>query len=75
MLTPEIGFARHRGIYRLADFLYSERPDLMLLVSLVANRKEVPRGLQSRHSTDLHGYGHDAVEASHDRPQRISPQQ
>jgi predicted transcriptional regulator of viral defense system len=42
----------HRGIYRLADFPTSDRPDLMLWYLWSQNRREVPQGIYS-HSTAL----------------------
>jgi predicted transcriptional regulator of viral defense system len=42
----------HRGIYRLADFPASERPDLMLWYLWSQNRREVPEGTYS-HDTAL----------------------
>jgi predicted transcriptional regulator of viral defense system len=43
---------KHRGIYRLADFPTSERPDLMLWYLWSQNRQEVPEGAYS-HDTAL----------------------
>lgn len=42
----------HRGIYRLADFSGSERPDLMLWYLWSQNRQEIPQGIYS-HETAL----------------------
>jgi predicted transcriptional regulator of viral defense system len=42
----------HRGIYRLADFPTTERPDLMLWYLWSQNRQEVPEGTYS-HETAL----------------------
>jgi predicted transcriptional regulator of viral defense system len=42
----------HRGIYRLADFPTSERPDLMLWYLWSQNRQEIPEGTYS-HETAL----------------------
>lgn len=42
----------YRGIYRLADFLSGDRPDLMLWYLWSQNRKEVPEGSYS-HETAL----------------------
>jgi predicted transcriptional regulator of viral defense system len=42
----------HRGIYRLADFPASDRPDLMLWYLWSQNRQEVPEGTYS-HDTAL----------------------
>jgi predicted transcriptional regulator of viral defense system len=42
----------HRGIYRLADFPTTDRPDLMLWYLWSQNRLEIPQGTYS-HSTAL----------------------
>jgi predicted transcriptional regulator of viral defense system len=42
----------HRGIYRLADFPTTDRPDLMLWYLWSRNRLEIPQGTYS-HSTAL----------------------
>lgn len=42
----------HRGIYRLADFPTTDRPDLMLWDLWSQNRQEIPQGTYS-HSTAL----------------------
>jgi len=42
----------HRGIYRLADFPTTDRPDLMLWYLWSQNRPEIPQGTYS-HSTAL----------------------
>src|SRR5260370_2705208 len=42
----------HRGIYRLADFHTTERPELMLWYLWSQNRQEVPDGIYS-HETAL----------------------
>ena len=42
----------HRGIYRLADFPTTERPDLMLWYLWSKNRQEIPEGIYS-HETAL----------------------
>src|SRR5258706_9593569 len=45
----------HRGIYRLADFPPTERPDLMLWCLLSQNRREIPEGTYShQNSLSLH---------------------
>ena len=46
----------HRGIYRLADFPATERPDLMLWYLWSQNRQEVPEGT----------YGHDTALSLHE---------
>jgi predicted transcriptional regulator of viral defense system len=40
----------HRGIYRLADFPYSDRPDLMVWYLWSENRLEIPQGTYSHGS-------------------------
>lgn len=50
MCRQGTGFREHRGIYRLAQFAATDRPDLALWALWSMNRKEEVEGVYSHHT-------------------------